>query len=140
MRMLGLIAFAALAFASLPASAGDPGSGFVQPVAAAAAFPDVGGTCLSAAAGIEALGALKREHPDTRAVAFIKGAQQQLADAWRGMMHVQSQRVDLMLAWLAGDAVAVSEFGPDGCLVTATIMSLDQWNAIVAVLRHSRST
>ena len=57
-------------------------------------------------------------------------------DVWRGSLHLPTIQVDMTLAWLSDGTAAVSEFGPDGCLVTATVMSLAQWSTIIAALHH----
>jgi hypothetical protein len=111
------------------------------PVPAAEAFPALAGRCFRTEAGIAVLGQLKREHPGSAAFAFIGDPQQAFADAWRDLLGRASVKVSVMLAWLVeGGVAAVSEYGPDGCLITATVISGAQWNAIVAMLRKTRGT
>jgi hypothetical protein len=58
------------------------------------------------------------------------GVQQRFADAWRRAVELKPVTISVILVWLR-EAAIVAEFDDEGCLMTMTRMSLDEFVRLV---------
>jgi hypothetical protein len=123
--VLGLIA-AAIAFVVSPLAGA---AELPRPIPFAEIFPTHAGQCLPAGDMEHRLGEVIGEAGGL-GLMFNAGVQQRFADAWRRAVGLKPVAISVTLVWLRNMAV-VAEFDDEGCLMTMTRMSVEDFVRIV---------
>lgn len=118
---------AAMLAASLPAAAS--AAGLPKPSPFAETLPARAGECIEVEQMKIQLGRVIAA-TGGRGLMFLHGVQQRFADEWRRELALDPVTISVTLVWLR-EAAMIAEFDTDGCLLTMTRMSLDEFVRLV---------